>query len=61
MADEDSATNQLLKQMMEQISQLQAQVTALQQKPADPMYAAPEKSYQPAADSLRLLTLRDIS
>ena len=39
MADKDSATNQLLKQ----ISQLQAQVTTLRQKPANPMDTAPKE------------------
>ena len=33
MTEQDSETNQLLQKMTEQISQLQAQVTMLQQKP----------------------------
>ena len=43
MSEEDSATNQLLKQMMEQITQLQAQVKALQQQPADSMETTSEE------------------
>ena len=56
MTEQDSETNQLLQKMMEQISQLQAQVTALQQKPPEPMETLAEEK---PSTSCRLVKVSD--